>query len=217
MHSAHPPDRKGCGSSCLSIFSGVFGIALLLLILIGGSYLASLAAGGILITADPLEDADAIVVLSGGSGERIEEAARIYKEKYADLLVLTRPDNQVAEGANPQLDEKLEAMDLGVPITAILETETHGNNTYEEAREVRRYLESRGFRKVLVVTDPFHTFRTRLIFREVLRESSVTANIRPVRDHWYRSSTWWRTAEGRSLTFAEYAKIVAWFFGVRSD
>jgi uncharacterized SAM-binding protein YcdF (DUF218 family) len=173
------------------------------------------ALGGLLIIADPLEPAQVVVVLSGGSGDRIQEAARILQEKNASRLIITHPEPE--PGGETTNLQRQEALNAGIPGGDILITGSHGNSTYAEALELRRFLEERGLVSALVVTDPFHSFRTRLIFREVFRGSGIDINVRPVRDHWYRSSTWWTTSEGWQATLSEYMKLFAYLGGIRRE
>ncbi len=170
-----------------------------------------------MIIADPLLKSDAVVVLSGGLGEREDEAIRIYQDKQAEYIVFTHPEREGGGWKSHLMDMKLHAMGAGVPITGLLVTDEHGNSTYEEAKEIRRYLEPMKFKSILVVTDPFHTFRTRLIFREVFKGSSIQVRVRPVRGHWYRSTTWWMSKAGWQMTVEEYFKVAAFFAGIRSD
>ena len=43
--------------------------------------------------------------------------------------------------------------------------------TYNEAQAVRRLVLARGWRTLLVLTDPYHTRRARLVFRDVFVEN----------------------------------------------
>ncbi len=220
MNDQPVEQKRGClrSCSCLGTIGGAAGIGALALVAVLGLYLALTAAGGLLIIADPLVESDAAVVLSGGGGsERLDEAVRIYQEKMAEFIVFTHPEREGGGWQSHLMDMKLQAINQGVPITGLLVTDKHGNSTYEEAKEVRRYLEPMKFKSILVVTDPFHTFRTRLIFQEVFKGSSIKVNVRPVRGHWYRSTTWWRSAEGWQMTAEEYLKIAAFLVGIRSD
>jgi uncharacterized SAM-binding protein YcdF (DUF218 family) len=190
------------------------GIAVLILVAVLITLnLVLIAMGGLLIIADPLEQAQVVVPLSGGRGDRIDEAARILRERNAMMLVLTNPD----AGSQYQEIRRQEALSAGIPGASILTTGSHGNSTYAEAVELRRYLEERGYISALVVTDPFHSFRTRLIFRDVFHGGSVDVHVRPVRGHWYRSTTWWFTQEGWQATITEYLKLFAYLGGVRNE
>lgn len=205
--------RRSC---CLT---SIGSLTLLLLFLAGLAILletALLAIGGFLIIADPLEKAQAVAVLSGGGMPRMEEAARLYQEGYAQIYILTETGESLA-GYNIDYIEqlKLEAIHLGIPPTAIRVTEQHADSTYDEAVALRQLMEREFINSCLVITDPFHTMRTRLIFRDVFRGSDKKIIVRPVSGHWYRSSTWWATAQGREATIEEYIKLFAYWFGIK--
>jgi uncharacterized SAM-binding protein YcdF (DUF218 family) len=204
---ATPPSRRllAAGMAALILVAALIIFNLMLIVL-----------GGILIIADPLEPSAVVVVLSGGRGDRLEEAARILQEKNAGSLLLTHPSPEV-EDANTSAVRRQAALEAGISAEAIQVTGEHSNSTYAEALEIRRYLEEKGISSALIVTDPFHSFRTRLIFHEVFKDSTVGINVRPVRNHWYRSTTWWTTAEGWTITFTEYAKLAAYLVGIRRD
>jgi uncharacterized SAM-binding protein YcdF (DUF218 family) len=175
-----------------------------------------LAIGGFLIIADPLEKAQAVAVLSGGGMPRMEEAARLYQAGYAQIYILTETGEALA-GYNIDYIEhlKLEALKLGIPPTAIRVTDQHADSTYDEAVALRQLMEREFISSCIVITDPFHTMRTRLIFRDVFKGSNMKIIVRPVSGHWYRSSTWWATAQGRKATIEEYIKLFVYWFGLK--
>lgn len=196
--------------ACLSCPSCLLGIV----ILAGLAYLALRAAGAFLITGDPLERSDAIVVLGGGGEQRVEEAVRLIKDKYGIWLVITEPGETVP-GAGPgsQVFRNV-AILQGISPDAILITEKTAKNTYQEAKAVRQLMEKHKLHSVIVVTDPFHTQRTRIIFRSVFAGSGLTVRVTPVRNHWYRSNTWFLTREGWANTFREYIKLIGFLTGI---
>ena len=53
--------------------------------------------GAIVYDTDPLDSADAIVVLSGGV-DRLLEAADLFRSGYAPIIVLTRPPENLVVG-----------------------------------------------------------------------------------------------------------------------
>ncbi len=208
------PDKKPAGGircgAWLVVFFGLLPILI---------YLFLAAAGALLIVGDPLRKSDVVVLLGGGDRQRTAEAVRIYQERYATLLVLTETgevDPDSGEAYSKLQMEEVTA--LGVPTGGVAFTPEHGNSTYEEAIAVREMLtETNHVRSVIIVTDPYHTMRTRLIYREVFRATDIRVSVRPVRGHWYRSTTWWMSREGWERTITEYVKLFAYFAGVKSD
>lgn len=174
------------------------------------------AAGGILIVADPLEKSDAAYVLSGGGIERLEEAALLYKEKDVDLVILTDTGITLPEFGDYSKIMKYEATRLGIPSGAIVITEQVVTSTWEEAVAAKKTFKNRGISSAVVVTEPYHSLRTKLIFNRIFRGSDITITIHPVRGHWYQSKSWWQTLAGWELTVNEYFKLLAFFLGFRS-
>jgi uncharacterized SAM-binding protein YcdF (DUF218 family) len=199
--------RKGC----LFAIGGVPGLFALFLSILAGIFIILWALGGILITGDPLNTADAVVLLSGGGTERMEEAVHLYKDRFAKSFILTDPYLGTSDtGPKYSVLQEQEAKSLGIPSEAILVTPVHPNNTVGEVQELRQFLEERSIQSCIVVTDPYHTFRTRLILHDVFKGSSIKVMVRPVRAHWYQSQSWWTSRQGWIMTISEYAKIVAY-------
>ena len=204
---------KGCKGLSLLVIIPI----LLVILVVAGEFILT-AAGGILIIADPLRESDAIAVLSGGGDmSRMEEGARLYLEKMGKWLILTEITTREGEKVTETTTLfKQIAIAEGVPNTSILVTSQAAFSTREEALEILKLAQKRDLQSLIIVTDPFHTFRTRLIFRSVFKDSGIDIYVRPVRDHWYRSPTWWATSQGRQATLSEYLKIVAYFSGLES-
>ncbi len=182
-------------------------------------YLMLTAAGALLIVGDPLRKSDVVVLLGGGDRLRMEEALKIYMDRDASLMVLTETGEQ-----DPDTGEaysriiQLEMLEMGMPLGGMVFTAEHGNSTYDEAVAVRDLVTANeAVKSVIIVTDPYHTMRTRLIYREVFADSGIRVAVRPVRGHWYRSTTWWRSRAGWEATLTEYIKLIAFFTGVRGD
>lgn len=207
---------KKPAKGCLG-FSLLISIPIILVVVLVLGELILVAMGGILIIADPLRDSDAIAVLSGGGDmSRLQEGATIFLEKKAAWLVLTEitpKDGEKVTDTTTLFKEV--ALKQGVPNSAILVTSKAAFSTQDEARQILNLAQNRNFKSIIVVTDPFHTFRTRLIFKSVFRGSGMDIYVRPVRGHWYKSTTWWLSPEGRQATFSEYIKIAAYFIGLQ--
>jgi uncharacterized SAM-binding protein YcdF (DUF218 family) len=208
---------RGCLESVFTLIAKTLAVGLGLIILALAMEVVFWAMGGLLIVADPLEPADAIVALSGGE-DRINEAARLYEEKFSRLVILTETGEFLPEwNVNYSTLMIAEAVRLGIPAGAVALTEGSASSTLDEARHVRDFMASRNLQSAIVVTDPFHTFRTRLIFGEVFKNSEMNITIRPVRDHWYKSRSWWLTRQGRQATAQEYLKLFAYLLGFKSS
>jgi uncharacterized SAM-binding protein YcdF (DUF218 family) len=124
--------------------------------------------------SDQAQAVDAIVVMGAAQydGEpspqlaaRLDHVAELWPRGLAPLVVVTggnRPGDRFteAEASAAYLVEH------GVPDTAILR-EDEGTTSYESLQGVADLLDDRGLDDVLIVTDPYHALRSRLIAEEV--------------------------------------------------
>ena len=187
------------GSCVVFGFLGLFLVGLMI-------YIGLVGIGAILIVADPLEPVDAVVVLSGDDGDRLALALEMHDKGMAPNLVITDTSRE----ANRRLVR--EAEQGGFPEDAIYITNLRVENTLDEARAVRELSQSQGWDALMVVTDPFHSFRARFIFRRELQGSGVIILVRPVVGHWFRSPSWFFHREGWGVVFLEIAKFSSYLF-----
>jgi uncharacterized SAM-binding protein YcdF (DUF218 family) len=131
--------------------------------------------------SDHTGSVDAIVVMGAAQYDgrpspqlaaRLDHAAALWPTGRADVVVVTggnRPGDRFTEAqASAQYLEE-----HGVPASAIL-LEDRGTDSYESLRGVAALLASRGLQEVLIVTDPYHALRSRLIAREVGLDAHVS-------------------------------------------
>jgi uncharacterized SAM-binding protein YcdF (DUF218 family) len=217
MDNQQAPKSQGCLGSLIDFVGKGLAVGLGLVIIALSMQIVFWMMGGLLIVQDPLEPSDAIVALSGGD-DRIAEAARLYEEKYGRTVILTETGEFLPEwNVNYSTLLIAEAVRLGIPAGAITVTEEAANSTLDEANHVRDLMASRGLQSCIVVTDPFHTLRTRLIFQDAFEGSGMNVAIKPVTGHWYKSRSWWLTSQGRTATIQEYAKLFAYFLGFKGN
>lgn len=166
-------------------------------------------AGGWLIHQDKIEKADAILVLGGGRGERVLQGAALYREKYADLIMITGEFEQIMSG--PVYHWAVQGQKLagnrGVPknkVLPILDSKSTRDDATLSLAECRK----RNFKSLIVVSEPYHTKRAFYIFKKVYKGSGIKVMIYPVQDSWYKRDTWWYSEYGLMATTDEYIKFV---------
>lgn len=201
-HSGDKTSKKsvlrGCSCGLLGLLSALFLPLLLYLTLVG--------IGGLLIVSDPIERVDAVVVLSGGDGDRLALAIEMHKDGFAPNLVIT----DTTSGMNNRLVR--EAMQGGFKRESIFVTDLQVDSTYDEALAVREFSLLKNWDKFMVVTDPYHSFRTRFIFQRELKNSGIEILVRPVVGHWFTSSTWFFRLEGWQFVILEFGKLMNYLF-----
>lgn len=176
-------------------------------------YLLLRGLGAFLIVGDRIKKSDAVVVLGGGE-QRVVEAVELIQQQYGAWLVLTEPGVLEPGGEPASQVYRMVAIDNGLSPHAILVSDEVAHSTYEEAVTVLHLMEKQHFKSIIVVTDPFHTQRTRLIFCEVFKGSGLTVRVHPVTEHWYRSDTWFLRKDGWGNTIREYVKLAGYFVGL---
>ena len=201
----------GCGRAAGIFLAALIAIPILLVV----GYLTLRWMGAYLIVADRMEKADAVVVLSGGEIDRLDRAVEVISDGYARYLILTDTDEKAANGRKVTDYLFSEATRRGITVPQIDITNHTVTSTVEEAAAVRDLMEERGWQRCIVVTDPFHSRRTRFLFRQAFRGSGLDVSVVPVQGSWYRSGTWFLSREGWRTTLSEWGKLVAAWFGVQ--
>lgn len=132
---------------------------------------------------DQARPVDAIVVLGAAQYDgrpspqlaaRLDHAVDLWDRGLAPLVVTTggnRPGDRFteAQASAAYLEER------GVPADAIVQV--GGNTSYDSLVEARDVLRSRSLHRVLLVSDPYHSLRIRLISQEL----GLTAYTSPTR------------------------------------
>ena len=193
--------------------AGIAAILLLVLLLCFGWM------GRILISADHLEKADAIVVLGGNLPFRSAEAARLFREGWAPRVWITAPEGASELEAVKQMGLAAVPMDqlsvrvleqFGTPAGAIRVLSPDVRDTVAEIRLISAAMSESGLTRVILVTSPTHTRRVNAIWRVVARRGQ-SAFVHPIRREIFDADHWWATARDRSRVAHEMAGLAyAW-------
>jgi uncharacterized SAM-binding protein YcdF (DUF218 family) len=123
--------------------------------------------------SDQTRGVDAIVVMGAAQydgepspqlGARLDHAVELWNDQVAEMIVVTggnRPGDRFTEAES----SARYLVDHDVPASAIVQ-ENEGSTTYESMDAVFD-LVGGSVRSVLIVTDPYHALRSRLIAQEV--------------------------------------------------
>ena len=199
------------------------GIVVAFLALMAGGVWLLLEGGRFLQHEDPLEHADAIVVLAGTRLERPLEGADLYKAGWAPLIVISpgRPEPSVrmirARGIPFPLESEQQRdtlIRLGVPASAIMADDGFVDNTASEANLVRDLVIARHWHRVIVVTSKFHVRRAGFAFRRGLEGTGARPLMRASHYDPSDPANWWRTRADVRFGLSEWGKLVLYWLGL---
>jgi uncharacterized SAM-binding protein YcdF (DUF218 family) len=149
-------------------------------------------AGETWVVEDPLDRADAIIVLSDDNfyADRAARAADLYRHGTAPIVVASgrrlRPYAGIAELMEHDLIER------GVPKDKIVRISHNAENTREEAQALAQQALERKWRSVIVVTSNYHTRRARYIFLHVF-PAQTQVRVSGAQDGDFDPQHWWQS------------------------
>lgn len=170
---------------------------------------------------DKMEKADAIFIPGCARPEHTEEAARLYQDGYASLLLPSGGYTKVqgsfqggsVEGAKYGNNFACEADFLeevliqnGVPSSAILK-ECEATYTLENAEKTRVLLEDKGIylKKAILCCKAHHSRRSYLYYSMVFPEVEIL--VHPVVVDGISREDWYKTIEGRKIVLGEFSRM----------
>ena len=195
--------------------------ALLLALACGAGFLYY--GGRFLQHDDPLQNADAILMLGGARAERCLEAFELYTSGYAPVVVLSPGRLEQAElllrdkGVRLPREVDLQRdvlQQLGVPADRIIMLAVTVDNTAQEAEALHDLVRARGWRRVIVVTSKYHTRRTRFGFRREFAGSGTEIIVRSSRFDPSDPAHWWRARPDVRFVLEEWGKLIAYRLGL---
>lgn len=187
--------------------------------------LAWVAAKALIVDA-PLQHADALVVMAGSAvfKERTQHAAELFRAGRAAKIIVTNDNQQAGWSSDEQRNipyQELAARYLrreGVPAEAIEIVPDPITGTYEEAKLLRRYAESKGLHSLLIVTSAYHTRRARWTLERTFASSGIVIGLDAVPPGRQAPgpATWWLHVRGWQMVPNEYVKMIYYKLFYRS-
>ena len=148
---------------------------------------------------DPLEQADAIALLAQASPMPMLESARLYREGFAPKVIFfdhgPMPTDRIGVTTPGEIATRQALIAHGVPDSAIV-TRTNLPSLHAAVLSLRDWVRANSARRVLAVTEQFHTRRVDWCMERFIRPEGVRVCIRatPVQD--YPLTEWWRHEQG---------------------
>ncbi len=167
------------------------------IILIGTGYYLS--------PQDEPKKADVIVVVSGGQiTSRAEKGIELFKQGYAPKLIFSGA--ALDDGLSNAYAMRDQALSAGISQDAIYIDEK-SQNTYENALNTKKIIDSLGLKKIILVTSPYHQRRANQTFESVLGKNYEVIGISAFDDRWSKSQ-WWRRGFTLFISVSESWKLL---------
>lgn len=187
--------------------------------------LIAAALGNYLVVSQPLDRADAIIVLAGGAEheERCLEAVRLFRQGVSTKIVLTNDGVQAGwddnAGRNLLFVERSRLLLLsnGVPEESIqivpgVIRDGREVGTVVEANAVSSICKDQGYTRIVLVTSAFHTRRALEAYLHIPKPDSpfdaVGISHPPLPKDEISYTFWWLSLEKWRLVPGEYIKML---------
>jgi uncharacterized SAM-binding protein YcdF (DUF218 family) len=149
--------------------------------------------------------ADAIVVLTGGKG-RAREGLNLLRKGAAGILIISGVNKDAG------LDSIFLNNQISGPERSNIILEKNSRSTFENAIEVRKLMEGRGLKSMVLITSVYHMKRALYIFKQVMPADIIIGTC-SVRSPSFDEKRLWF---GRSIfifavEFLKYYWYVGWF------
>ncbi|HCH61698.1 MAG: hypothetical protein CL927_17060 [Deltaproteobacteria bacterium] len=162
----------------------------------------------------PDEHADVAVVLGGHPRVRVPAAVDLLNSGVAPQIVLV--GGQLVRGRPAEVWRGEEWADrLGVPTTKRMSLEREALGTVEEAHTVQAAAAQHGWKRVVVVTSPYHCRRALQVFESVLDQADQQVWVHPTPYDTWTPAAWPHDPRLRRLVGRELLKMAVWRTGLR--
>ncbi len=157
--------------------------------------------------------ADLIVILGGGTGDRVKKGADLYTKGFAST-VLTTGFPEMNENVLPTYSKwRLQYLiEQGVPKRSIL-LDSSAKNTYEEAVIINQLMINNKWQSVLIVSDPPHLRRLSIIFSFIFGDKSdLSFFLISSSPDWWSAQYWWKNTISAQFVLLEVFKLTYFYF-----
>lgn len=159
------------------------------------------------IGEEPIES-DIIVCLGGGEVDRIQMASNLYLRDYSkkDILLLTGDDRSAINKKRGERDNRINYfISRNLNINYIHYNKT--KSTKEELEYVRDYMKLSNFTSVLIVSDPPHLRRIRMLSEKILQRNGIKYCITGGEPRWWNRDNYYSNPRAIIYTVREMVKI----------
>jgi hypothetical protein len=193
-------------------------LTLVIILLVGFSFLLIFHSqlltlyGTWFVVRNAQPGADAIICLSGDRETRTPECLRLWKNKFAPRLFVTQEKPKNKEFNQLELShlefarEVTKRMKLDVKWELLPSLSDGATSTFDEAEDALALAKSENWKRIILVTDEFHTRRSLLAFKKVFEGSEVEVQVAGAPNEVFGVDDWWKSDRGILAYFGETIK-----------
>jgi len=154
------------------------------------------------IVDNSTKNADMILILSGNMITRVKEAINLKKEGYSKKIFITTVKNystkypHILKSRSELLKEIMNFENVN--INYIPSYKNGATSTIDEAKDMAIYLSKNSMKRIILVTDDYHTRRALYIFKKIFKKNNIKTKvqIRAIYNTTYTSSNWYLFESG---------------------
>ena len=162
--------------------------------------------------------ADAIICLSGQKQTRIPKTIELWNQGYAPKIFLTHQKKINRKYSHLEISnlgfakEVSKLLKLDVPWGIIPSKDGGATSTFDEAFDALSFAKENNWKRIIIVTDNYHTRRALHAFEKVFQGSGITIQVSGAENDIFSSENWWRSDRGILSYFSETIKFPIYFF-----
>jgi len=161
--------------------------------------------------SQPPVKADLIFALGGDNGGRVNGTVDLYKRGFAPRVLLGGEGVHSRTRQSQMSWQARYLIEQGIPESALL-FDSRSRSSWDEAVNALQLMREMKLERVLVVSDPPHLRRLAWVWERVFAGSGKAYSfVECDMDDW-DPEFWWRTSASAQFVFAEYIKLVYYFF-----
>ena len=157
--------------------------------------------------------ADAIICLSGGRTTRTIESLRLWNQGYAKELFVTSEKPKNADYAQLELSHLQFAQAVAQRVKINVSWQTlpsltgGATSTFDEAQDALSYAKEKDWKRIIIVTDMFHTRRASFAFDKIFKGSGIKVQVAGAPNEVFSLENWWKSDRGIMAYFGETIKF----------
>ncbi len=163
--------------------------------------------------SEPLQPADAVLILPGSEDARPEMAADLILAGIARIALIPETSLPSDPPSVPAAASTTRTRNIlrrrGVPEAHIIVIGGHSRSTYGDAESLARYLQTSPLSNVIVVTNAWHTRRARVAIQHALAGSPTKVQFGSVPNR-AGTNRWWIDQAGRNGILTEWVKLLCY-------